>query len=514
MSDDSLSNAELRSAALRGLRINAISRPTLEFVSMGTLIVLARLIPPAEFGRYAVAVIAGEFMFVPTQAVGTALVQRPNSGPEYLQTGVALSLLIGVVIVGMTLVAATVLVAPIFGERTAYLVRLTTLGCIMGSTNMVPGAVLQRRLAFRRLSAVQVAVTVVSAAASICLAVLGLGGAALVLGGLVGGIAGTVLLWSWAPPPLPRLHLAPARDIATYGVPAGLSAVGWVGFRNCDYAIVGARLGALQAGLYFRAYTLGVEYQKKISQVTQSVGFPLLARTQSLSGQHELRGRMVRLMTLVLFPALVLLAITAPLLIPLVFGDQWKPAVSPTQILAAGGAVTLVIDAVGAQLMAAGRARAMVGYGWGHFGVYALAVFVISPLGITAVAVAATAVHTLFLIVAYILVVQGNGEGSLQQLRSALTHLLTDVMPATVSCAALAMVAIPLTIAMSTAQVSAVPSLAVVSVAGATAYLGVLKILYPESFRSLWNLVCHLTPQRPLRRLARRPALAGTRPAA
>ena len=35
--------------------------------------------------------------------------------------------------------------------------------------------------------------------------------------------------------------------------------ISWVGFSNVDYAIIGARLGALRTGLYFRAYTLAVE---------------------------------------------------------------------------------------------------------------------------------------------------------------------------------------------------------------------------------------------------------------
>ena len=99
------------------------------------------------------------------------------------------------------------------------------------------------------------------------MAVAGLGGVALVLGALAGALATSVLTWTWAPPPLPRLAKGPTRELWRFGLPASLTAMSWIGFRNCDYAIVGARRGALQAGLYYRAYTLGVEYQKKVSQV-------------------------------------------------------------------------------------------------------------------------------------------------------------------------------------------------------------------------------------------------------
>ena len=49
----------------------------------------------------------------------------------------------------------------------------------------------------------------------------------------------------------------------SYGLPASIASISWVGFRNCDYAIVSARLGAVQAGYYFRAYMLAVEYRRR-----------------------------------------------------------------------------------------------------------------------------------------------------------------------------------------------------------------------------------------------------------
>ena len=69
---------------------------------------------------------------------------------------------------------------------------------------------LQRRLAFRKLSVVQVVNTVARVVASIALAVAGWGGEALVVGGIIGTIPGTILLWCWAPPPQPWSWREPA----------------------------------------------------------------------------------------------------------------------------------------------------------------------------------------------------------------------------------------------------------------------------------------------------------------
>lgn len=286
--------------------------------------------------------------------------------------------------------------------------------------------------------------------------------------------------------------------------PATLAAASWVGFLNCDYAIVAARLGALQAGLYFRAYTIGVEYQKKVSVVMTTVGFPMLARTRDPAELAVLRARMVHLLTVVLFPLLALLTIEAPVLIPWLFGPRWTAAIVPTQILTLGGASTLVIDAAGSTLMASGRPRALLGFGWAHFGAYGLAVLIVAPYGIVAVAIAAGVVHTLFLVVAYVLLMHGSPERPLRRLWS-------DIEPAVVCCVALAALAVPASLALKGAHAQPVPYLAAVSLAGGFGYLLSLRIGFPASLRSLRSFAARLLPGNPLRGMARRLAPADTR---
>ena len=89
----------------------------------------------------------------------------------------------------------------------------------------------------------------------------GLDASALVLGGIAGLVAMLMLALVFAPVPLPRWRRDAVRDLLPYGGPAALAAVSWVGFRNGDYAIIGARLGAAQAGFYWRGFQLAVEYQ-------------------------------------------------------------------------------------------------------------------------------------------------------------------------------------------------------------------------------------------------------------
>jgi PST family polysaccharide transporter len=498
MTGDQPQREELRAAAVRGIRWASISRPATEVIQLVSLVILARLISPAEFGRYAIALIAQEVAFIIiSEGVSSALVQRKYVDREHLQTGVALGLLMGLGLTVMTLVASSLIVAPIFGARTALFVRLISpLGLVSAATT-VPMATLRRRMEFRRLSEIEVLSTLVRVAVCVALALAGLGGEALVLGLLANALVIALVACISAPPPLPRLHLQAARELLAYGLPASMAAVSWVGFNNVDYAIIGARLNAFQTGLYFRAYTLAIEYQKKVSVVMGQVGFPVLSRTRDADELTEMHRQMVRLLTIMLFPLLVLLAIEAPVLVPFLLGSAWSEATVPVQILALGGAATLVIDAAGTVLMATGRTRALLGYGIAHFLAYGLAVYAVVPYGIVAVAVAAAVVHTLFLIVAYALLLRGSPEHTLRRLWS-------DIAPATVSCLGLAAVVVPANFALSAAHVPAIVQLTVVGLIAAPPYLLTLRVCFPEISRRQRLIVVRLLPNRRQLRWAKR----------
>ena len=495
--DDSLAAPELRAKALNGLRWVVFAKPATEVILLGSTVVLARLVTPAEFGRFAVAMIAGSLAVIPLAGVTAALVQRPAVSSEHLRSGVAVAWLIGLGLALLTLLAASLVVTPLYGSRTAEFVRLTAPLCLITAAGAVPGAKLQRRLAIRRTSVIELCGTVTRVLASIGMALAGLEGFALVFGWLLGELVEVAASWLSAPPPLPRLHLGPTRELLSFGLPASLAAASWLGFRNCDYAIIGARLGALQTGFYFRAYTLGVDYQKKISSVMNTVGFPALARTQNRDEREDLREKMVRALTLLIFPLLVLLAIEAPVVVPWLFGHRWAPAVLPTQILAVGGASTLVADTVGSALMASGRARSVMAFGWGHFVVYATAVFFTAPLGIVAVAIAASVVHTLFLVISYVLLLRGQSS-------SAFARLWHDVKPALVCSVAPAIAALPFSLLLRSLALAPLPYVLAVSAVGVCSYVLALRLVYPESFRGLGRLAGHLLPSPGSRRWRRR----------
>ena len=466
-----------------------IGRPAIEAANLLGVAVLARLIAPAEFGRYAIALIVLTLASVPTQAVQYSLVQRDQVDHDHLKTGVTLTILMGLAVCALCFAASYTVVPTLFGAGTAVLVRLMIPACFINSVNTVQIAIITRRLEFRRLSLLDMTITLFGTVASISLAAIGLDGTALVLGVLAASAAGFILLCCWVLPPTPNFRLRAARDLLGSGVHAASAAASLVGFQNCDYVIVGARLGALQAGYYFRAYTLSVVYQKKATQVLTSVGFPVLSRATSEDEVDRLRQRMVHTITLILFPLLTTLVIVAPKFVTWLYGPAWRACVVPVQILAIGGGAMLVVEAVTVTMLATGRARAVMWWGWGHFIVYGAAVFAVSGLGLTAIAVAAAVVHGTFLIISYLQLHHGR-------LRRGFKTLAKDVLPAAASSLGLAAVALPASVFASTLGIPMVPYLLLMALAGGAGYFLSLRLCFPNELRQLGLLAARLLPMR------------------
>jgi O-antigen/teichoic acid export membrane protein len=486
--DDSAPATELRDHAVHGIRWSAISRPTIEVLQLASIVVLARLIVPAEFGRFAIALIAQQIAYtIVAGGLSAALVQRKSVSRGDLRTGMSLALISGVLLAALTVAAAYLVVTPIFGHRTGLFVLLMAPLCLVSALNVVPAATLGRRMAFRRLSEIEITNTVARVAVCIGLAIAGLEGEALVIGVVVGSSAAVLLAWISAPPPRPGWDGKVARGLMDFSLPASMAAVSWVGFNNVDYAIIGGRLGAVQTGYYFRAYTLAVEYQAKISLVMTQVGFPVLSRTRESADLVRFSHQMVRLLTTLLFPILVLLAMAAPVVVPFLFGPRWEPAVVPVQILALGGAATLVINAVGAVLMAKGRARALLGFGTAHFLAYGVTAYLVVPYGITAVAIDAAVVHSLFMVVAYWVMLRDE-RGRF------LSRLWSDIAPATVSCVGLAAVAFPVSVGLTALGLPSALWLLALGLAAAPPYLLTLRLLFPDAWRTQRGVLKRVLP--------------------
>lgn len=486
---DSRTNEELAAATIGGLRWVTAVRIASEVLLLVSMVVLAHLIPPKAFGMFAVVVLVQEIAInLPDAGIAGALVQRAEAGRRHVEAGFAVSLAIGAALTAVAGAITLFVVKPLFGTDTAWLMVLMLPLFPIGATLAIPSATLRRRLDFRRLSLLELINTATRSIATLVLAVAFDLDATALAGGVVLSMLFCLLYGLWvAPVPLPRWHRREIDDLLGYGGPASLSVIAWSAFRNCDYAIVAARLGSAQAGFYWRGFQLAVEYQRKVTSVMSYFGFPVLARTMGMDELLALRQRMVRLTTITLFPLFVTLTLLAPTVIPFLLGDAWKPAVLATQILTAAGAATVLTDNVGAALSAAGRAKTVLSFGVSHFLVYAVAVVIASRWGIAGVAVAAGTVHSAFLVYSYWLLLRERPE-------HAVAVLWQDIAPATIPSLLMVAVCLPLQLALAHAGAEAALHICVVSAVAGIVYATALRLTYPAVWRDLMTVFRRVLP--------------------
>jgi hypothetical protein len=156
-----------------------------------------------------------------------------------------------------------------------------------------------------------------------------------------------------------------------------------------------------------------------------------------------------------------------------------------------------VIDACGSSLMAVGRTKALLGYGIAHFIVYVGAVAFLVHLGLPAVAIGGAVIHSIFLGVAYILMLGDEVD-------HPLLTLWQDLEPALVSCVGLIALALPANLALVNAGTPVVPHALGTAAAGAIGYLLVLRIGYAPQARDLGAALRRILPDRVTAHLPRR----------
>jgi len=484
-----ISRSELKEATFKSLRWATLARIAAQILTVAAGVLLAHLVAPAEFGRVAVTIVVGELaLALANQGAGSVLVQRRELRRAHVEATAMLALAGGVLLSTATLFLAPLVTTPLFGEQTTQLFKLLSPAFVIAAVGIVPLAMLERELDFRRISIIEIATVAVSAASSVVYALLGLEAEAYVLGFITGLLAWAGLLVALGPAVRPRWRRREMREVAAFGLPAGLASMAMVGYGNVDYLILGARLSPAQVGFYYRAYTLGVQYETKISDIIQRVAFPVYSRTEDAEHMRAVRSRIVRINAAVIYPMLALFIAVAPGLVPWVFGERWEPAVLPAQILAVAGMARMVNNGTPALLLAAGRPRALLAFNLCRLTVLAAAVMVAVPYGLVAVCIAVSSFQVITTVASYGLVLP-------RLVGITLRRLALDVAPAIVASGIMLAVAVPVVGALTASDLSSPVIVLFVSALAAPLYLLALRLTGPAAWADVLLLTRRMLPR-------------------
>jgi O-antigen/teichoic acid export membrane protein len=291
--------------------------------------------------------------------ISNAIIARQTSERSVLSTLYWTNLAAGAT-VSLVIVAVTPLVEAIYGQRELlYLVPLAATIFLIAPLGQQFQVLLERDLRFDVLARMEIVAAIGGTCVAIVAAAIGAGAASLLLGVIATTTIRAAFLvthgWrAWRPELLFR-----RRDLRGY-LGFGLyqmaeRSLSYMG-QNIDYLLIGGFMGPAPLGAYSIAYQLVVVPQTQINPILTRIAFPVFAKRQNDVAALR-RGflEVTRLLSFVSFPAMVGLAVVAPHLVPIVFGEKWHQAVPLIQILSILGASKATGNPIGALVLAKNR---------------------------------------------------------------------------------------------------------------------------------------------------------------
>ncbi|WP_099039547.1 lipopolysaccharide biosynthesis protein [Mycobacterium neglectum] len=307
-----------------------------------TTVIVARLLDPADFGLFALALLIINFFdYLKDLGVGAALVQSPGSWKRFAPTGLTLVIVTGL-LAGAGLAIAAPLPASMLNQpELTNMVRVLAIAVTISAFGVLPAALLRRRLDFKSRLWPEFIAAVIKAALTITLAANGFGVWSLVYGQLVGTVALTALYWWVARTPVVcGFDRHEARQLLGYGLSVtGVTLLAF-GIANVDYAVVGIRLGDTALGLYTLAFRIPDLLVLNLCIVISEVLFSSLSRLQRdrrRVGEHYLQ--VVTIVVPLTAPICVALAAAAPAVIGTLYGPAYADAAPVLAVLAMYGLV-------------------------------------------------------------------------------------------------------------------------------------------------------------------------------
>jgi O-antigen/teichoic acid export membrane protein len=346
----------LKARILKGSIWISGARIAINLLSTLSMLVLARLLAPADFGLVAIATTLLAVVNAVTDIpLSEALIQQKNPTPRHFDTAWTLS--VGrALVVALAFAACSVPIARFYDDpRLVEVVLVLSLGIFLGGFINPRAIMLTRDLVFWQQFVLQVAAKVASIAIAIGVALAYRNYWAILLGTLGGQVVGVALSYCILPF-LPRPGVAHARSLMSFSVWLTLSkivnTVNW----NFDQLLIGKFLGKADLGFYAVGNNLASLPSREAVEPLMGTLFPAFAGLVDEPARLRAAYRSAQSFIVALaLPVGVGVALVAEPLVRVALGEKWLPVVVLIQILAPVFAVQTLGSVAQPLAMAAGK---------------------------------------------------------------------------------------------------------------------------------------------------------------
>ncbi len=384
-----MAQADLGRASLRGGVVSIAARLVSAIVQVGSVIILARLLSPEDYGLVAMATaIVGIVPLLIDLGSRDAVIQQDHITPGEISALFWITLGIGLLL-AIIVAASGPLIALFYGEPRLTPIAVVSAFSLIGlALSYQHQALMRRAMLYRELAIIDIISNLVSTIVAIIMAFRGFGYWSLAVRPLISSIVQAIGSWL-------RCRWIPGKPHFTKNVAHMIKfGVHWIGFSAADFVgkfadriAIGYAHGALNLGFYQKACLIYDNSLDLFTSPLHSVAATGLSKLRD-NPQALWRSWAKGLSTLAFFamPAFGLLSVVSRDVIVMLLGQKWQPASVLVGILALRGIPHVIERTVGWLHAASGRADRFMRWGLVQTAVQLIALLIGLPFGTQGVA--------------------------------------------------------------------------------------------------------------------------------
>jgi O-antigen/teichoic acid export membrane protein len=346
-----------------GLRLSLINTMFSRMATFAVGVLLARLLAPEQFGLYTTALVVQTLLLTFNDfGTATALVRHKGDVRPLLPTVWTVSIGGASVVYLACVLSAPVLATGLGSPHAADLVRVLSINVLLDGVAAVPGALLTRELRQAPRLIADMAGFVVNIGLTVGLALSGFGAWALVIGHVSGTlVVVVVLLIVTKQLPTFGVNRAHIREISRYGSAVVVSSVLMVMLQYAPQTITGRMLGATALGFFYLASNVSNWPASIVTTTVERVGLATFSRARDAGvDMDRAASAVIGMVAMAVLPGGAALAVLAPQIVELVYGDKWMPAVPVLASLAVATIARVLADLVFNLMITVGAALSSV----------------------------------------------------------------------------------------------------------------------------------------------------------
>lgn len=345
----------------RALAFSFLDRYSGLLLAIGSSMVIARLLTPAQIGVFSVTMVLLSFISaMRDMGAGQYIVQERELTPNRIRAAWTVQLGLGILFAILILVAAKP-VALFYEQPQMFdMMALMALNFAISPFGSLTYATLIRKTSFGKLAVMRFSSGLVGAMASIIMAWHGYGAISLAVGSLSSTVINALLAIIFRPKEYPWLPggTSEIKRVLSFGSQISFSTI----INTITFSSAELSLGKLQTmtdvGLFSRSNGLIGMFNKLVMDAVGSVSLSVFA-SEARAGVESAPTflKAIAYITAVGWLFTGILALYADTIIDLLYGPQWLGAVELTRLMSVGMAFGLISSLCPTAITALGEAR-------------------------------------------------------------------------------------------------------------------------------------------------------------